>query len=186
MSHPHHAVRREWQKRRAYEQRLWAKLNTKKGSPVHQAVRLNRMVAEDIRDMRANGRNWWASVTGQLDLSVEVFEAQLKDLEFIYLKTDAAIEMAVKSMREHGMKNIPRELVDRYLTPKTSPTGQNQPLGEGSERSEPARQDVVRGEGSVGQVPDEEAPPQQEEQERPRADAQGPRPIGGDAAAGSH
>jgi hypothetical protein len=110
-------IAREWQKRRRKESYLLARASAEKGVPVSTLLRLNKMTAEDIREVRSHSISWLRAVMGNDRLTPEDREALLAQLENAYLRSDAGIEKAVRSMREHGMKDIPREQVERYLKP---------------------------------------------------------------------
>jgi hypothetical protein len=133
-------LEREWTARRSTENRLWAKANTsrdpatkKGGLHISGLLKLNRMVAEDIREIRAHGLGWFSTVCGRAVTNAER-ESILRELEAVYNRTELGLAHAEEDMKQRGIA-IPRVFLERHLAPIAvdADTPAPEPLGGGAD-----------------------------------------------------
>ncbi len=107
---------REWTKRRRVESEMWRALNTQKGLRLVRVVKLHRLLAEDIRELRSHSLSYARLVLGHPMLTPQEFDHFLAEQETVYNKCDAVIQKAVDQMVRDGVRKIPKVLTDRYLS----------------------------------------------------------------------
>lgn len=157
------AIEREYKARRSIENQLWARANTERkpgskkgGIHISALLKLNRMVAEDIREIRSHGLDWFSSVTGRPSTNADR-EHNLAELEAVYNRTEEGIARAEADMTERGIP-IPRQMLDRYLAPKAVASDAPAPMSLGEKNRLMARSSSVSAQPAVEKPHEADAP----------------------------